>query len=371
MDDPGKTSATGVRELLRRLAAYLEHPNAASLLVGMFIAVLLLFQAAKLAMTFLLPSGWQISGYYLDGAFYGVLLGLGGAWLASIVVLAVGRQYKRSLGRLLVVPPILLVGGLVTALSYLFVPSRISGWPIDTAYSPSRGKHYVLAYDVVPTDTCYLVFSAKSTLVNPIWKVEFDGNLLDYSEDGSLTENPHLILSGDEKVLVIGRGGHLTDAILIDAHQPLTQFVPWADQGQWQRRTDLIAAILARHASPTTQPVASLADAQIRTILQEFCRDLGRTLTRELSADGWRVTCQVDEVRPDRGRIQLWFVVECAKGDTTHHFVRDMTLVEDSGCLLMLQQDGGISWSSAEEKRLCERVRDLILEHAGAGTLLE
>jgi len=310
---------------------------------------------------------------YLDGAFYGVLLGLGGAWLASVVVLAVGHQYRRFLGRLLLVPAMLLVGGVVAALSYLFVPSRISGWPIDTAYSPSRGKHYVLAYDLVLTDTCYLVFSAKSTLGNPIWKVEFEGNLLDYSEDGSLTENPHLILSGDEKVLVIGRGGHLTDAILIDARQPLTQSIPWADQDRqkrWQRRTELITAVLARHASPTTQPVASLTDAKIRAILQQFCRDLGNTLTRELSADGWRVTCQVEEVRPDGGRTQLWLIVECARANTTHRFLHSMTFVEDSGGLLILQQGGGISWSNAEEKRLCERVQDLILEHAGAGTLL-
>jgi len=66
MDGPSKTGRTEVRAILRRLAGYLEHPNAASLLVGTFIAVPLLFQVAKLGMTFLLPSGWQISGYYLN-----------------------------------------------------------------------------------------------------------------------------------------------------------------------------------------------------------------------------------------------------------------------------------------------------------------
>lgn len=242
---------------LQRISNALVSPKAGTLIPGLFFALVLLTPLSRTAMTFLLPSHWQISGYYLDGLFYGLLLLLGAGWLLSIIFLFGKRQFKRGAGRAVAIPAILVLGAIVTFVPRLFFPTTISGWPIDSAYSASRGRHFVLAYEPMLTDTAYRVFSAEGSLLNPIWHVELAGTILDYSEDRSLTENPHLILSKDEQLLVIGRGGHLTDAILIDSRQPLTESVDWTAEDreqQWQRRTAAIQRLLAAHDGPASQP---------------------------------------------------------------------------------------------------------------------
>jgi len=251
----------------RRPVDFLLSPKAGTLLPGVFLATLLLTPLSRTAMTFLFPSGWQISGYYLDGLFYGLALLLGGVWVVSAIMLFARHEAARGVGRLLAIPAVLIAGGLIALISTLSLPSTISGWPIDTVYSASRGKLYILAYEPVPTDTIYRVFSAAGTRLNPVWKVELAGTDVDYSEDGSLTENPHLVLSRDEQLLVIARGGQLTDAFLIDSRQPLTEFVPWADEdreAQWRRRTERIRFLLAQHAGPAARPSRRLDDSELK-----------------------------------------------------------------------------------------------------------
>jgi len=203
-------------------------------------------------MSFLFPDRWQISGYYLDGLFCLLILVLFVFWLVSIIALVVRREYMQGAGRLAAGVVILFLGVILALALRLFTPSRISGWPIDSVYSSTRGKYYILAYEPIPTDTCYRIFSTDATRLNPIWKAEFARGSLDYSEDGSLIENPGLILSGDEQLLVVKRGGHLTDAILVESGQALTEFVPWSDENreqQWRQRTDRIDFLLKEHST--------------------------------------------------------------------------------------------------------------------------
>lgn len=356
-----------------RAVSFLVTGRAGTLLPSIFFALLVLSSISRTAMTFLLPRGWQISGYYLDGLLYLLIFFLAASWAASIIALAVRREYRHSIGRLLAVPVVVLLAGVVAVMSMLFLPSMISGWPIDSVYSSTRRKCYILAYEPIPTDTCYRIFSADATRLNPVWKVEFAGTILDYSEDHSLTANPHLVLSGDEQLLVIGRGGHLTDALLVDSRQALTQGVPWTDKDreeQWQHRTDRIRSLLEAHSRASTRPAMRLDESNVKAMLQPWCRDLGPMLTAALSDEGWEASCSVDGIESDRGRFRVWFTVECVKDAVNIDVLRHMWLVQDHGRLLIVEQDRGLSWSTAQEKALAERVRDALLQHASDGTYL-
>ena len=179
------------------------------------------------------------------------------SWLVSIGILFWNRQYKQGLLRIVAIPFIFLFTYVVIISFICLLPmcvftSEVSGWPIDSVYSKSRQKYFILAREPAMTDTCYRIFSAKYFLLNPVWIIETtDFDDLDYSEDGSLTKKPSLILSGDEELLVVSRGGHFTDAVLVDYMQPMTDHVYWADKNreqQWQQRTDQIKTLLQKHA---------------------------------------------------------------------------------------------------------------------------
>ncbi|WP_416356377.1 hypothetical protein ACLNGM_20500 [Aureimonas phyllosphaerae] len=51
---------------------------------------------------------------------------------------------------------------------------------------------------------------------------------MNYSEDGSYLSNPHLLLSGNERILVLARGGYLVDAFEISTGRIMSDFVSWA-----------------------------------------------------------------------------------------------------------------------------------------------
>ncbi len=201
------------------------------------------------------------------------------------------------------------------------------------------------------------------------------GAILDYSEDGSLTENPHLILSKDEQLLVVARGGHLTDAILIDSKQPLTQYVPWTEDNRsehWQRRSDTIRRLLATHEASATPPTPSLTESDIRQNLSVLFQRISPELERAIPEEGWAISCAVNEIKPARqGRRQVLYTVTCNKADSHHSFLRRMSLIEDAGRLLIVEQDTGLMWSGNDEKKLCEYVRSALLRHAPDGTYLD
>ncbi len=51
---------------------------------------------------------------------------------------------------------------------------------------------------------------------------------MNYSEDGSYVSNPRLILSGNERILVLARGGYLVDAIDLTNGRILSESFPSA-----------------------------------------------------------------------------------------------------------------------------------------------
>ncbi len=99
-------------------------PKAGGFIPKLFFAVLLLTAVSRTAMTFLLPDTWQISGYYLDAQFYSLLLIIGAAWVFSIVVLLVRKDYRRGLGRMVAIPALLFLGLIVSAMTTLLLPQR-------------------------------------------------------------------------------------------------------------------------------------------------------------------------------------------------------------------------------------------------------
>ena len=204
--------------------------------------------------------GWQVSGYYLSGFFEWSLSILCILWLISIISLFIKRKYLHALGRIALLLP-LLIAFLMIGLSWWLTPIPVSDEPIDNVYSASRDKCFILAYEPTFQDTLYQIFSAEGSRWNPIWHMETESMTIDYSEDGSLTSDPHVLLSGDESLLVVGRGGHLTDCIEIDTGKNLVEAVGYSDldrEQQWKDRTAVIKKLLAEHdLAPSRDPTAS------------------------------------------------------------------------------------------------------------------
>lgn len=257
----------------------------------------------------------------------------------------------------------------------LFLPSSISGWPIDSVYSEGRGKYYILAYEPGPTDTAYRVYSAWGTRLNPIWQLELAGRELDYSEDGSLTENPNLILSKDEQVLVISRGGQLTDAVLLESKQPLTNYVAFCDEDreqQWLQRTDAIRNILSVHDKPASSSAFKFALIDIPDTIEKWCKIIAPKIAHELPEKGWKVTCRFEEAESmENGLHRIWFKVICQNGNTNYEINPHMSLAKDADRLVIVEQGKGISWTDNKEKALCEHVQSALLKLAPSGTYLE
>jgi hypothetical protein len=192
---------------------------------------------------------WQVSGYYLNGFVEWPLNILCILWLISIISLFIKRKYLHALGRIALLLPVL-IALLLIGIFWGLTPGPVSDQPIDHVYSASRDKCFILAYQPTFQDTLYQIFSAEGSQWNPIWHLETDGMTIDYSEDGSLTSDPHVLLSGDESLLVVGRGGHLTDCIDLETGKNLVEGVGWSDpdrEQQWQARTEEIKKLLAEH----------------------------------------------------------------------------------------------------------------------------
>ena len=358
---------------IKALRGFLLSKKSGSRLPKLFLIALVMFPVLDTLMTFLTGMQWQLSGYYLFFLKGSVYLLLAGLWAASIVLLVLDRQYQRGFLRVAAIPLIFILGSFVSLFCLIF-PSTISDRPIDTVFSKTRNQYFILAYTPVPTDVCYTLFSTKGTLFNPVWKVECGGTELDYSEDGSLTDNPLLILSENEELLVISRGGHLTDAILIDTGRALTAYVSCFDEDreiQWEERTRRIKELLLRHAETFSSPQNSLSYPQIRNLLTKYCEKLADELTSRFLADQWVVSCELTEVDWNNGKVHAYVNFTLSRKHETHTFFRDMQLAEDHGELIIIKQDNGLSWSGENEKKLCEKLRDILNEIAGTGTYVK
>ena len=368
------------RNCIVRYIQFILNPRAGVVLPYLFLGCLIFFQAIKSAMTFMTLktstlNSWQVSGYYLSAVEYGLLLFITISWLVSILIFLFSRQYERGLKRILAIPLIFICASIVNLISRMFLPSMISGWPIDAVYSETRQKHFVLAHEPAFTDVCYRIFSTNRSLLNPIWTVEFAHKTLDYSEDGSLIKNPYLVLSKDEEMLVVSRGGHFTDAILIDSKQPLISFIPWCEENrekQWEQRTNQIKSLLQQHSikSESNELQDPLTYPQIRAILKEYYQKLEKELTEHFENDGWVISCELSEVDQVGIKVNAHYTVKCSKETQWSTFPRGMRLVDDNGRLVIVEHDNLLSWSDDEEKALCENIRDVITNLLEPGTYI-
>lgn len=97
------------------------------------------------------------------------------------------------------------------------------------------------------TDTGYKIWHAPDRGSPLLWRVP-KSRSINYSEDGSYTSDPHLLLSNDEQILVLARGGYLVDAIDLASGRVLSDFIGWGEPHRdalMRQNSDAIAAIAA------------------------------------------------------------------------------------------------------------------------------
>jgi hypothetical protein len=128
------------------------------------------------------------------------------------------RRWRFFLGPLLNLPLVV-----VTILTGQFLASNFR--------NPVCGREAgCFALEVAPTigDIVYEIWSAPSAY-SLVWERLEAGEQLNYSEDGSFLSNPHLVLSGNERILALARGGYLVDAIELPKGTTVSGYVSWAD----------------------------------------------------------------------------------------------------------------------------------------------
>ncbi len=170
-------------------------------------------------------------------------------WLLALLVLIIflflwlfKKKWKKAVLLLLGVIVNFIIGSIV--IIFLSI-SGTTPVVLHSVKSSVRNKYFILATSPAPTDVCYQILSTPH-LTWPLWTFEFDKEL-DYSEDGSLTENPSIILNSDENILVVKRGGEYTDALDLNKHKQLVEPISWTDEHKnekWKERTNKIKDIL-------------------------------------------------------------------------------------------------------------------------------
>ena len=119
----------------------------------------------------------------------------------------------------------------VAAAVVVSLPAMATGpWPadrFDNLVCGTRSGCFFLTVRSVPTDTVFDIWKAPLSTSWRAERLEADG--LSYSEDGSHLAEPRLRLSGNEKILVLARGGYLVDAIEIGSGRLLSDLVTWND----------------------------------------------------------------------------------------------------------------------------------------------
>jgi len=213
---------------------------------------LVVLAAARIgALSLSSKAGYVLNGY-LDEAL-ATVLGAGSIVATALGAIAlVSHLLKRQFGAIVISVALLL--GAVTLLLWATLSVGLVGtkWPYSTVYSSKRNVHYVLCDALVPTDTVFEVAQTPS-LWRPLWSRAFDSSILDYSEDASLLSDPRLLLSGDQSILAISRGGEISDAVDLDQSKNLLDIVAWSQPGRervWAVRTKQANEILRMHANP-------------------------------------------------------------------------------------------------------------------------
>jgi len=246
----GDAATPGRPGRLRRLARWLAGRRGGIWLIALTFALPI---AAALLLVLDGPGdSWRLSGYYRVWTGWALTGMLAAAWLVATIALAVRRELLRGLTRLIVGPTVLAAGAMV-ALWVAFSWSPTLGLPNAIVHSTGRDMHFVVLQDWnLDYDVHLRFFSVDGTLWNPVWSREF--GKVDSSGEAFQTDPLWLVLSRDEKLLVVQRGKHYSDAIMLDSGKHYTQYISPHDtrpaiehEKDWQMRTDIINDLLARH----------------------------------------------------------------------------------------------------------------------------
>lgn len=129
---------------------------------------------------------------------------------------------------------------LLTALTTaFFVPFCLSALLLAAIGGPSRiesvrlsdGHRFILAGEPIPTDAVYTLYEAEDS-IGLMWRRV---SWLDYSEDGRFVGEERLVLSPDERWLLVTRAGIWTDCFRLVRGRPILCGVlpspSWTDPG--------------------------------------------------------------------------------------------------------------------------------------------
>jgi hypothetical protein len=124
---------------------------------------------------------------------------------------------------------------------------------------------------------------------------------LDYSEDGSLTADPRLLLSEDEDLLVLERGGYYVDAIHLPSETQLAEHVGWEDperERRWQERHEQIVALLESHRAMASQRPHPHEREVLRVrcaeeVARSMCSVMAERVTALADERGEKIDCHV------------------------------------------------------------------------------
>ncbi|ORE88141.1 hypothetical protein ATO4_24686 [Aurantimonas sp. 22II-16-19i] len=143
--------------------------------------------------------------------------------------------------------PGIVLNGLVVA----FVATAVFSSGFFGEVCGQRKGCYFLSIAPAPTDTIYEIWRAPAWWSPVLVRLKAAESIhINYSEDGSYTSDPHLLLSNDEQILVLARGGYLVDAIDLASGRVLSDFIGWGEPDRdalMRQNSDAIAAIAASH----------------------------------------------------------------------------------------------------------------------------
>jgi hypothetical protein len=230
----------------RRLLAALKPTRRAAWILGLwgFAALLIGLQYlllehvyagerhhARFGGDFIIPSGrWRLWGIVTP---------------MLLITAAMVCQYRWFRGRW---RPLAFYGlaALIPAWFFAWVMSEVSGPHGFDSVSLADGRRFILAQELVLTDSVYGLYEPYGPL-GIYWRGAGD---LDYSEDGRFTSDPGLTLSADEKWLLVARGGVWTDCFRLSAARPIDcavkPYPSWSDPGfeqDMRLRSGRIAAL--------------------------------------------------------------------------------------------------------------------------------
>jgi len=76
------------------------------------------------------------------------------------------------------------------------------------------------------------------------------------------------------------------------------------------------------------------------------------------------------EVDYDGVKIHTHYKVVCKRDGKEYRFLKDMSLTEDHGELVIFEHDYGLSWSDEVEKALGEKINETIFRIIPVGTYI-